>query len=87
MPGLRKGAHTLSDGLAMLHKKETVLTAPLSEKLKDGVNNLAEGTGNQYTFNIDARGTDLSEKQIAQIAIAGIEAKDARKPIPRKGNN
>lgn len=87
LPGLKTGGHTLSDGLAMLHNKETVLTAPLSEKLKDGVNNLAEGTGNQYTFHIDARGTDLSEKQIAQIAIAGIEAKDARKPIPRKGSN
>jgi TP901 family phage tail tape measure protein len=87
MPGLRKGAHTLSDGLAMLHKKETVLTAPLSEKLKEGVNNLADGGGNQYTITVDARGTDLNEAQIARLAIAGIEAKEARKPTQRKGND
>lgn len=87
LPKLKNGGHTLSDGIAMLHDKETVLTAPLSEKLKEGVNNLADGTGNHYNVKVDARGTDLSEEQIVKLTIAGIEAIEARKPVVRKGSD
>jgi hypothetical protein len=86
LPGMKTGGHTLSDGLAMLHDKETVLTAPLSEQFKQGGQNFAEGGGNQYDIKVDARGTDLNEKQIVSLVITAIEAKDARKPVVRKGD-
>lgn len=87
LPKLQSGGHTLSDGIAMLHNKETVLTAPLSEKLKEGVNNLASGGGNTYDIKVDARGTDLNESQLVRLVISGIEAIDARKPQSRKGTD
>lgn len=87
MPGMKTGGHTLSDGLAMLHNRETVLTAPLSEDLKQGVKNFADGTGNTYNVTVDARGTDLNEQQLVRLTIAGIKAEEARQPVARKGND
>ena len=87
MPGMKTGGHTLSDGLAMLHNRETVLTAPLSEDLKQGVKNFADGTGNTYNVTVDARGTDLNEEQLVRLTIAGIKAEEARKPVQRKGKD
>ena len=40
---LKAGGQTLSDGVAKLHKKETVLTAPLSQELIQGIRNLSNG--------------------------------------------
>lgn len=55
IPGLKTGGFTMSDGLAMLHKGETVVTAPLTEKLKDGINNMdkSQHFGYNVTMNFD----------------------------------
>jgi len=87
LPGLKTGGHTLTDGLAMLHKRETVLTAPLSEDLKQGVQNFADGGGDTYNIDVDARGTSLNEQQIVNAVMSAIEAKNARKPQSRRGRN
>jgi len=80
---LKSGGHTLSDGLAMLHNKETVLTAPLSEKLKEGVNKWHQERCNVY-ITVDAEGTDLNEAQIVTLVTSALDAKEARKPVSRK---
>lgn len=38
---------------------------------------------NKYEFNIDARGTDLSEQQIASLAIRAFDARESRKGARR----
>lgn len=58
IPGLKTGGYTMSDGLANLHKGETILTAPLSEKLKVGIDNLADGGLTQLT--LDMRGATIN---------------------------
>lgn len=88
IPGLMKGGYTMSDGLAKLHKNETVLTAPLSEKLKIGIDNFAEN-GPQLT--IDMRGAiiygvdDLDAKMEGAVnkALAKKENKIGRKRVIR----
>ena len=62
IPGLETGGFTLNDGLAMLHKKETVLTAPLSEQLKSGIQKIDQGSSNQYNVNVDLRGAYIREE-------------------------
>lgn len=62
IPGLESGGFTLNDGLAMLHKKETVLTAPLSEQLKSGIQKIDQGVNNQYNVNVDLRGAYIREE-------------------------
>lgn len=88
IPGLMKGGYTMSDGLAQLHKNETVLTAPLSEKLKIGIDNFAE-SGPQLT--IDMRGAiiygvdDLDAKMEGAVnkALSKRENKIGRKRVIR----
>jgi len=54
IPGLAIGGTINFDNtLANLHKNETVLTEPLSRKLKDGINNIDQHGGDEYNFNID----------------------------------
>src|SRR5690606_33719555 len=54
IPGLRKGGQIRYDNtLANLHKNETVLTAPLTEKFKDGVSNLDSGGAVEYNVTVD----------------------------------
>ena len=65
IPGMETGGYTMSDGLAMLHKKETVLTKPLSEKLHQGIDNMADGP---VEFNFDFTGA----------TIVGVEDLDSR---------
>lgn len=57
MPSMRTGGFTLSDGYARLHKKEAVLTAPLTQALKDGINNIDSAGNNQYNITMDLRGS------------------------------
>lgn len=71
IPGLSKGGYTLNDGYAMLHKSETVLTADLSDKLRTGLNNLANGANNQYTITVDMRGAVLRDEFDVKSAVKG----------------
>lgn len=83
-PQMKTGGYTLSDGLAMLHKKETVLTAPLSEKLQQGIQNFAENKENTYNLNFYGV-TDKDE--IATHVIKVIKREEARKPQKRSNKN
>ncbi len=87
LPGLKTGGHTLSDGLAMLHNKETVLTAPLSEKLKEGVNNMASGGNATYNLNMTFTGDVENRDELARFVISTIKTAEARKPQSRKGSD
>jgi len=83
IPGLKIGGYTLSDGLAMLHKNETVLTAPLSEQLKSGIQKIDQGVNNDYNVTIDLRGAYVREEidieKAVNRAIAAKESKLGRK--------
>lgn len=86
LPKLATGGHTLSDGIAMLHDKETVLTAPLSEKFKQGVDNFADGGQTHYHINVDAaNATPETTDMIVKKTIAEIKRIEARKPQSRRG--
>jgi hypothetical protein len=77
--------------LAQLHgtrgKPETVLSAPLTQDFKQGVKNFAEGGGNTYNIEVDARGSDLNPKDVVNLVIKSLDARDAKKPQNRKGND
>jgi TP901 family phage tail tape measure protein len=60
IPGLETGGFTMSDGLAMLHKNETVLTAPLSDSLKDGINNMDKSQHFGYNVNMNFNGAKFN---------------------------
>ena len=62
--------------LANLHKDETVLTAPLSESLRRGIDQLDSGVSNVYHVGVTINGTDLSPKQLED---AVFNAMDRRK--------
>lgn len=51
VPGMATGGYTLNTGLAELHPKETVLTAPLSAQLERGIARLDKTGGSQYNDN------------------------------------
>lgn len=54
IPALRSGGTIMYDNtLANLHRGETVLTAPLTNKLKDGVSDVANSGQIHYTVNVN----------------------------------
>lgn len=67
---------------ANLHRGETVLTAPLTQKFKD---NVASGGGDQYTVTIDLRGAYIKEdvdiEKAVNVAIDKRENKVGRKRV------
>ena len=57
VPQLEVGGSVNYDNtLANLHKNETVLTAPLSKSLQDGINSLDSGSNVQYNINVSGAG-------------------------------
>lgn len=78
IPGLKTGGFTLSDGLAMLHKKETVLTAPLSEQLKSGIQNIDQGMNNEYNVNVTFTGPVNSELDIERAVTKAINKRESK---------
>jgi TP901 family phage tail tape measure protein len=83
IPSLDVGANIKYDNvLANLHKDETVLTAPLSESLKRGINQLDSGVSNAYHVEMNINGTNLSENQLRRAISDAFEERvirDARK--------
>lgn len=82
VPGLKTGGFTMNDGLAMLHKRETVLTAPLSQQLKSGIQKIDQGVNNEYNVNVDLRGSsihkDVDITGAVKTAIKELESKKGR---------
>lgn len=80
LPQLLNGGQVKYDNtIANLHKKETVLTAPLSADLKDGIKNLRDGGTTEYNLSIDARGSNLDENLLADKIFSKIRTLEARK--------
>lgn len=91
VPGLKEGGSILYDNtLANLHKKETVLTAPLSSKLEQGINNLDNvETSVINNINIEIKGdpSGLTKKDITDGVREALEQekkiKDKRTGVRR----
>jgi murein DD-endopeptidase MepM/ murein hydrolase activator NlpD len=75
IPGLKVGGNVISPGIAELHKKETVLTEPLSADLKNGIRNLDQGAGTTYNVTMDLRGAYIKEDVDIESALDKALAK------------
>ena len=79
IPQLWKGGHTMNTGLANLHPKETVLTAPLSAQLKEGIGKLAAGDSIGYTVTVDLRGSTIqSDVDIEKAVNKALDKRESR---------
>jgi len=69
MPSLMNGGEVLYDNtVANLHKKETVLTAPLSRSLEQGIENISGNGGRGIDhLTIDLRGSTIRDDDIERI--------------------
>ena len=86
LPGLKTGGHTLSDGLAMLHRNETVLTSDLSDKLKTGVDIISRGGGGDtYQITVDLTGSVIRDNVDIESAVyAAMDKIESRRGRNRK---
>lgn len=80
IPGLRVGGDIKYDNtLANLHKNETVLTAPLSRGLKEGIGDLQSGNlNNNYTFNLNFNDKVNDTIDIKRAVWSAIDEKDKK---------
>ena len=86
-PGLESGGITLNDGYAMLHKKEAVLTEPLTAKLQSGIENYANGGPIEYNVEVNINGPVNSEIDIKKaVKEAFIEIEKDRGPKRKIGS-
>jgi hypothetical protein len=85
IPQLSSGAYTLSTGLANLHPKETVLTAPLTEQLHEGIGRFAKGESNGYTINMDFRGAVIDrDADIEGKVEKALQKRERRRGVVRR---
>lgn len=84
LPALKEGAFTLSDGLAMLHRGETVLTQDLSRELREGIGRFANGGNNNYNVNVNVNNPNANADEIADKVISRIRRMEMRKPQSRR---
>jgi hypothetical protein len=80
LPSLSRGGNIKYDNtIANLHRRETVLTAPLSDSLKRGINNL-EGGSNSYSVTIDLRGATIdSDVDIEKAVNAALDKRESKR--------
>lgn len=78
IPGLAKGGFTLNNGLAMLHKKEAVLTAPLTEQLKSGIQKIDQGVNNDYNVNVNFYGPVNSDIDVEKAVTTALNKRDSK---------
>ena len=80
LPQLAKGGEIKWDNtVANLHKNETVLTADLSQKLKDGINEFGSGSGTTYNVNVYHNSERATADEIANKAVMKLKRAEARK--------
>jgi murein DD-endopeptidase MepM/ murein hydrolase activator NlpD len=69
-PGMRIGGETMSDGLAKLHKGETVLTKPLTQTLKQGIADMKVGVPSApSTSGVNSSGTMISDNRVINVNV------------------
>jgi TP901 family phage tail tape measure protein len=84
IPGLSTGGKIKYDNtIANLHKKETVLTAPLSAKLESGIDRIDSGGPKTYNFNINAEAinTEIDFEKIVTRTLNKIESRKGRSRV------
>lgn len=88
IPQLAKGAENIrwDNTIANLHRGESVLTADISAKFKQGVDNFANGGGPVYNDIKVYASEGMDEEALANKVIKKIERSNARKPQSRRGN-
>lgn len=86
LPSLSSGGNIKYDNtIANLHKKETVLTAPLSQSLQRGIQNLENGGGDRYYVTLDLRGATIDKDvDIEKAVYKAIDKKESKKGRSRK---
>jgi murein DD-endopeptidase MepM/ murein hydrolase activator NlpD len=79
IPGLKTGGFAMSDGLANLHKGESVLPARLTEKFKQ---NVANNTETGYNVNMDFTGATFAKdfdtnafQKAVETALLNVESR------------
>ena len=96
-PGMREGGLTMSSGLANLHKNEAVLTAPLTQDLKDGVRAMkynvpknnqgsidASTVSNNSVYNISVNASGTNDpRAVAREVVKAINGQDKRRNFGR----
>lgn len=68
----------MSDGYAMLHKNEAVLTAPLTEQLKSGIQNIDQGVKNDYNVNVNFYGPVSSDVDVEKAVTTALNKRDSK---------
>ena len=84
IPGLRVGGKIKYDNtIANLHKNETVLTSPLSEKLERGIERIDSGGPRTYnvTVNAEAINTEIDFKRALKEALNEMESNKGRSRV------
>jgi murein DD-endopeptidase MepM/ murein hydrolase activator NlpD len=85
IPQFRDGGYTFSTGLAELHPKETVLSAPLTQDLHEGLGRFAKGENAEYNLTIDLRGSNISQDVDIERAVEKVmQKKERRVGVKRK---
>lgn len=85
IPQFREGGYTLSTGLAELHPKETVLSAPLTQDLHTGLDRFARGDTSEYNVTIDMRGAVIkSDVDVERAVDKALEKRESKLGRNRK---
>lgn len=85
---LRNGGTIRYDGTNVIgHRNETMLSAPLTQKFKEGVKNFGDGGGDRFDVTIDMRGAmirdDMDIEKAVTRAIEKAESKRGRRRVVR----
>lgn len=85
LPQLNTGGYTMSDGMAMLHKKELVISPEKTRELYAGIEKFANGDENNYNspINITINGYQHDAEELADRVMNRINAREARRPGTR----
>jgi len=79
IPALRKGATINYDNtLANLHAGEAVLTAPLTQKLNQGIDDLASGSSVAYNVSVNIDKANATPYEIEQAVYSALNKKEIR---------
>lgn len=83
IPAMRRGGFTMSDGLALLHKKELVLSPDKTRELYAGIEKLEMGGRSEYTVNMVFTGDPNNKSELKQFILNTMKEAERRKPTRR----
>jgi TP901 family phage tail tape measure protein len=85
LPGLKTGGFTLSDGMANLHQGEAVLTAPLTDQLKSGIQKIDQGVTNGYNVEMNFAGAVFNKEiDVERAVLNALKKHDNKMGLKRK---